>query len=376
MSDLKIQTELEEENLTMADLMAEVDKTMARIYRGDIKKATVIAIEEKGLILNIGYHADAVMNFSEYSADAVDKSTISIGDEFKVTVLKLDDGEGNVVVSKKRADNEKSYEEIEQMFKNKQVITVRLKEVTKGGLITNIKGVRAFIPGSQITDTYVEDLKTYVGKDVEVQIIEFEPRQRKLILSGKAIAKQKRIERRKDRLTQLKENEKYIGTVTKLMNYGAFVDLDGVEGLVHNSDLSWQRIKHPSDVVKEGEKVEVTIISINAENGKIALAIKDRDNDPWQLAINNLSEGQVIKGVVTKFMPFGAFVKIFDGVEGLVHISQISTKRINKPEEVLELNQEIEVKVIKIDKQDKKISLSITAVAEQVDDELKKTYMA
>lgn len=376
MSNLIIQNEVDEENLTMADLMSEVDKTMTKIYRGEVKKATVIAIEENGLVLNIGYHTEAVMSWNEYSNGVFDKSEVHVGDEFKVTILKLADDDGNVVVSKKRADNEKSYDEIEKLFKNKEVITVKLKEVTKGGLITNIKGVRAFIPGSQITDTYVEDLKTYVGKDIDVQIIEFEPRNRKLILSGKSLAKQKRVERRKERITQIKEGEKYIGTVTKLMNYGAFVDLDGVEGLVHNSDLSWQRIKHPSEVVKEGDKVEVTVISINPENNKIALSLKDRDKDPWQIAMTELEEGQVVKGVVTKFMPFGVFVRIADGIEGLVHISQISTKRINKPEEVLELNQEVEVKIIKIDKQDKKISLSITAVSEQVDDELKKTYMA
>ncbi|OON97345.1 MAG: 30S ribosomal protein S1 [Candidatus Epulonipiscioides saccharophilum] len=365
-----------EDDLTMADLMSEVDKTMAKIYRGDIRKATVQAIEENGIIASIGYHTDAYLPWKEYSSGEFNKADVKIGDEFNVSILRLDDGDGNVLVSKRKVENEKSYDEIEKMFKNKEVVTVKLKDVIKGGLTTSIKGVRAFIPGSQITDTYVEDLKSYVGKSIDVQIIEFVPQKRKLIVSGRAIAKQRRFEKKQERLAQLEEGKKYPGKVTKLMNYGAFVDLDGVEGLIHNSDLSWARIRHPKDVVHEGQEVEVTVLSIDKESGKIALALKDINNDPWQTAVANLEEGQLVKGIVTKFALFGAFVRLMDGVEGLIHISQISKKRISKPQDVLESGQEVEVKIIKIDKAERRISLSLIAALDEVDPETKKIYMS
>ncbi len=349
----------EEENLTMADLMPEVDKSMIKIRRGQIKKATVISVEDSEIIANIGYQADAILPWKEYGVDTVDKSEVKIGDEFNVKILRVDDGDGNVLVSKRGADSEVSNEEITKMFKDKEVISVKIKDVTKGGLITSVKGARAFIPGSQVTDTYVEDLSHYVGKTIDVNIIEFEPNQRKLILSGKQLARARRSKEREARLSQLNEGDKCQGVVTKLMPYGAFVSLDGVEGLVHNSDLSWTRIKHPSDVVKEGDKVEVTILAVNKEDGKVSLAIKDINGDPWQVNASNIEEGQVLSGTVIKFMPFGAFVRLESGLEGLVHISQICSKRINKPEDVLTLEQNVDVKVTKIDKEGKKISLSI-----------------
>ncbi|WP_029488109.1 30S ribosomal protein S1 [Candidatus Epulonipiscium viviparus] len=368
--------EVIEDDLTMADFMSEVDKTMAKIHRGDIRKATVQVVEENGIIASIGYHTDAYLPWREYSNREFDKSEVKIGDEFNVSILRLDDGDGNVLISKKKVENEKSYDDIEKMFKNKEIVTVKLKDVIKGGLTTSIKGVRAFIPGSQITDTYVEDLHSYVGKSIDVQIIEFVPQKRKLIVSGKALAKQRRLEKRQARLDQLQEGEKYIGKITKLMNYGAFVDLDGIEGLIHNSDLSWSRIKHPKDIVQEGQEVEVSIISIDRENGKIALALKDINNDPWENTVANLEEGQLVKGIVTRFALFGAFVRIADGVEGLIHISQISTPRPTKPQDVLTSGQEVEVKIIKIDKAEKRISLSLIAALDEIDPETKKMYMA
>ncbi|OON91311.1 MAG: 30S ribosomal protein S1 [Epulopiscium sp. Nele67-Bin002] len=368
-------TVIDNKEETMADYMQEVDKSMANIHKGEVKKATVIAIADDCIIANIGYRADAILPWSEYSIEDFDRSEVNVGDEFFVTITKKEDKDGNVVVSKRGAEKAKAYEQIEELYKNQEVVSVKIEKVTKGGLLASIKGERAFIPGSQITDTYVENLASYVGQSVDVQVIEFDPSKRKLILSGKSIAKQKRASKRQERINELVEGQKYSGTITKLMNYGAFVDLDGVEGLVHNTDLSWTRVKHPSDVVKEGDKVEVTVLSVNPENGKISLALNDVDQDPWQVVAVNIEEGSVVDGTVTKFMPFGAFVKIADGVEGLVHISQICKKRITKPEEVLELNQPIKAKVTKMDREAKKISLSITALDLEVDENMKK-YMS
>ncbi|MGL4735857.1 MAG: 30S ribosomal protein S1 [Cellulosilyticaceae bacterium] len=363
---------MDENNLTMADLMAEVDLTMKRIRKGDIKKAKVVSVEDSGVVANINYHADALIPWSEYAYEEVSKEDVQIGDEFEVLVLSVDDGDGNVLVSKRRAELETSYENIAKMFANHAQFAVKVKEVVKGGLTTSVQGVRAFIPASQISHTFVDDLTKYVGQTVEVEIIEFDPSKRKLVLSGRAISKAKADEAKAERLAAIVEGEKYTGTITKLMPYGAFVNIGGVEGLVRNADLSWVRIKHPSDVVKEGQQVDVTVLSV--EDGKIALRMKDITMDPWYLETANLEKGQILMGKVTKFMNFGAFVAISENVEGLVHISQITDRRISKPDEALELGQEVKVKVVSIDKESKRVSLSINAAQEVVEENIEQ-YM-
>lgn len=358
---------MEDNNLTMADFMDEIEKSMVRIRKGDIKTAKVVSIEDAGLITNIGSHADAIVPWNEYSYEEVKMEDVQVGDTFDVLVLNTDDGDGNIIVSKKRAEAEVALENIEQLYKNHEHFVVKVKEVVKGGVIANLQGMRAFIPGSQITDVYVEDLNEFVGKEIEVEIIEFNPKNKKLVLSGKAIAKAKTQQAKKERFDSIREGEKYTGTVTKLMPYGAFVNIGGVEGLVHNTDLSWTRIKHPSDVVKEGDKLNVTVLSIDKEKGKIALGAKDVAMDPWFLETANLEKGQVVKGKVVKFMNFGAFVSLSENVEGLLHVSQITEKRISKPEEALEIGQEVKVKITQLDKVNKKIGLSMTEVEEEID---------
>lgn len=358
---------MEDNNLTMADFMDEIEKSMVRIRKDDIKTAKVVSIEDAGLITNIGSHADAIVPWNEYSYEEVKMEDVQVGDTFDVLVLNTDDGDGNIIVSKKRAEAEVALENIEQLYKNHEHFVVKVKEVVKGGVIANLQGMRAFIPGSQITDVYVEDLNEFVGKEIEVEIIEFNPKNKKLVLSGKAIAKAKTQQAKKERFDSIIEGEKYTGTVTKLMPYGAFVNIGGVEGLVHNTDLSWTRIKHPSDVVKEGDKLNVTVLSIDKEKGKIALGAKDVAMDPWFLETANLEKGQVVKGKVVKFMNFGAFVSLSENVEGLLHVSQITEKRISKPEEALEIGQEVKVKITQLDKVNKKIGLSMTEVEEEID---------
>lgn len=365
-----------EENLTMADLMAEVDKSMTRIYRGQVLPATVAFVSEQGVIVDIGYQADGLIPWSEVSVEEVDPAMIKEGDTFKVTVMKIDDGEGNVIVSKRRAEEQLVLDEIEALYKEKKVINVRVKEVVKGGVVAPFKGIRAFIPGSQLTNTYVEDLSAFVGKELSVEIIEFVPKNRKLVLSGKRLAMEAAKMAKAEKLASLEEGQKLQGKVTKLMPYGAFIDLGGVEGLVHNNDLSWVRIKHPSDVVKEGDKVDVVVLSVDKENGKIALSLKDMTTDPWLVETAGLEVGQVVSAEITRFASFGAFAKLVDSnVEGLIHISQISDKRINKAEEALELGQKVQVKIVTLDKEAKKIGLSMKEVAADVSDDMKK-YMS
>ncbi len=361
---------MDEQNLTMADLMAEIDKSMTRIYRGDILKAKVVVVQEEGVVVNIGYHADGLIPWNEFSYDDIDKNSIKVGDEFEVAVLKVDDGEGNVLVSKRRAEAETALEDVQELFNKKEKFTVRIKDVVKGGVVAPVKGLRAFIPGSQISNTYVEDLSQYVGQEIEVEIIELDPKTKKIVLSGKKIAAKRAEEAKKQKLAELVEGEKYTGVVTKLMPYGVFVNLGGVDGLIHNNDLSWVRIKHPSDVVKEGQTVEVTLLALDKATGKISLRLKDINMDPWYLETVNLEKDQMVDVTITRFTHFGAFAKISDNVEGLIHISQISDKRIQKPEEVLEIGQQVKAKILGIDKEAKKISLSLKEVEEKADPEI------
>ncbi len=378
---------MEESNLTMADLMEEIDKSMSRIYRGDIVNAKVVLVQDEGIVLNIGYHTDALLPWNEYSYDECLKDDVIIGSEFEVKILKVDDGEGNVLVSKRRAEAETALEDVKEIYEKKQIIGVKIKEDVKGGAIAILKGLRAFIPASHISHTYVEDIKAYVGKEIEVEIIEFDPKTKKIVLSAKRLAKEKFEKERKEnyekqqalkasRLEELVEGNKYKGIVTKLMPYGAFVNIGGIEGLIHNIDLSWVKIKHPKDVVEEGQEIEVTVMDIDKEKGKVALRLKDIALDPWLLDITQFEVGQVINGKVTRLVDFGAFISLSDNVEGLVHISQISDKRISKPNEVLELGQEVKVKILDIDKQNKKVSLSIKAVEEDLNKEDVEKYIS
>lgn len=359
---------MEESNLTMADLMAEVDKSMARIYRGQVLEATVILVQEKGVSVNIGSQKDGFIPWEEMSFEEVDKAAVKEGDKFSVVVVKIDDEE--VIVSKKRAEVQETLDEVQKMFDTKEVLTVHVKEVVKGGVVAPFKGLRGFIPGSQISHTYVEDLNAYVGKDVEVEIIEFDPKAKKLVFSAKRLSAEKAKSAKAEKLATLVAGEKVTGTVTKLMPYGAFVDLGGIEGLVHNNELSWTRIKHPSDVVKEGDKVDVLISSVDAETGKIALSLKDITVNPWVLETANLENDQVVEATITRFASFGAFAKISEHVEGLIHISQISEKRINKAEEVLEIGQVVKARIVNIDKEAKKIGLTLKDVEAQMNDDM------
>ncbi len=364
-----------EENLTMADLMAEVDKSMTRIYRGQVLPAKVAFVGEQGVIVNIGYHADGIIPWGEVSYDEIDRTSIKEDDTFDVYVIKVDDGDGNVLVSKRRAEAETALGEIQAMLDSKETFTVRIKEVVKGGVIAPLKGLRAFIPGSQLTNTYVSDLADFVGKEVEVEIIEFVPKTKKIVLSGKRIAAAKAGAAKAEKLSALSEGDKVAGTVTKLMPYGAFVNLGGVEGLVHNTDLSWVRIKHPSDVVKEGDKVDVVILSVDKETGKVALSLKDMTTDPWALAAANFAVGDVVPVTITRFATFGAFAKLAEGLEGLIHISQISEKRIGKPEEALEIGQQVNAKIVTMDKESKKIGLSLKELEVAAEAEEMKEFM-
>lgn len=363
---------MEENNVTMEMLMEEVDKNMTRIHTGDILEGKVVSVEDSGVIVNIGYHADGIIPKNELSNDPnIDPKTIvSPGDVIDVEVLKVDDGEGNVLLSKKSAEAQVAWEDIEEAHKNNSVVELTITEAVKGGVVGYLKGIRAFIPASQLSDRYVEDINSFVGQKVRAEIIEFDRGKKKLVLSSRRLAKEEREAAKQEIIANLKEGDKKTGTVVKLMPFGAFVDIGGVQGLLHNQDLSWTRVKHPSEILSEGQEIEVTVLKVDKEAGKVGLGLKDITQDPWVVNTANLTKGSVVEGTVTRLVDFGAFVKLTNDVEGLVHISQISDKRISKPSEVLEVEQKVKVKILEIDTKAKKISLSIKEAEDMFDESL------
>ncbi len=365
-----------EDNVTMEDAMEEIDKNMVSINTGDILEGKVISVDADGVRVDIGYHAEGIIQIQELSSmkDVKPEDVVSPEDVINVEVLKLDDGEGNVLLSKKRADGLVAWDDIEKDHKDGTVVEVTVSEAVKGGVVADHNGIRAFIPASQLSDRYVEDISTFVGKKIKAEIIEFDKSKNKLVLSSRRLAKVESDAAKKVAIDNLKEGQVKKGTVIKLMPFGAFVDIGDVQGLLHNSDLSWTRVKHPSEVIKEGQEIEVTVLKVDRESGKVGLGFKDMSLDPWTVNAEKLKKGSIVEGVITRLVDFGAFVRIADQVEGLVHISQISENRIGKPSDVLEERETIKVKILDINKESKKISLSIKEVQNEFDAELVKQY--
>lgn len=359
---------------SMKEFMEDIESSMKSIRRGEIVKGKIISVTEKGAIVNIGYMSDGILSKGEVVENEEDNlmDVLKENEEIYVYVLDMNDGEGNVILSKKAADKIKSWDELEKIFEEKADIETTVKEVVKGGVVTYIKGIRAFIPASQLSLSYVEDLKSFVGKTLTVKVIEFNKDKEKVVLSRKVIEKVEAENKKQQLLNSLKPGEKRSGVVSRLAKFGAFVDLGGVDGLIHVSELSWKRVNNPADVVSVGDKVEVYILSVDKESNKIALALKDVNENPWKSIGDKFKIGDVVDGEVSKLASFGAFVGIQPGVEGLVHISEISEERIVKPSDVLNLGDRVRVKILDIDNKENRISLSIKDAIERPKEDLDK----
>lgn len=352
-----------EENITsMEDLLKDYD--VKRLNRGDIIKGKVIEVNDKEASVNINYAFDGIITKEEISVDEKDpRDVLREGDEIDVYVISPNDGDGYVELSLIRALEIKEKEDIEKSYKEEKIITVKVKEEIKGGLIAYYGSVRVFIPGSLASRERV-DLSTLVGKELQVKITEVDFRNNKIVASRRVIEEEEYNKNKKAVWNSLKEGEKRSGVVKKLVKYGAFVDIGGAEGLIHLSDLSWERVNRPEEVVKEGDKVEVFIGTVDKEKERLSLILKDVTKEPWAVHADDIKEGDIIEGKVVRFMSFGAFIELFDGVEGLVHITEITDENIAKPSDVLELNQKVKVKVLSVNKEERKIALSIKDAVE------------
>lgn len=347
---------------SMGDFLKDYD--VKKLNRGEILKGRVIEVNDKEVSVNINYAFDGLISKEELSADGRDpREVVKKDDEIDVYVLSPNDGEGYVELSLVRVLAIKEKEDIKEAFKQQKNITVKVKEETKGGVIAYYGNIRVFIPGSLASRERIE-LSTLIGKDLEIKITELDFNNNKVVGSRRVIEEEEYNKNKKAIWDTLKEGEKREGIVKKLVKFGAFVDIGGVEGLIHLSDLSWERVNKAEDVVKEGDKVEVFIGSIDKEKERLSLILKDVAKEPWTIHGGNIKEGDIIEGKVVRLTSFGAFVELFDGIEGLVHISEITDEHITKPADVLELNQSVKVKVLNFDKEQKKIALSIKDTVE------------
>ena len=346
-----------EEELSFQELL---DQSLVSLHTGDIVKGTVISVSGEEVNVNLGYKSDGIIPKGEYSSDpnAVPSKELQPGDEIEVFVVRVNDGDGNVLLSKKRIETQKGMEEIQTAFNEGTPVTGKVTEVVKGGIIAVVNGVRVFIPSSQVSNRYIEDLSVFKGEDLTFNIIEFDRAKRRIIGGRKALI-EKEIEAKKAALfASIEAGQKIEGTVSRITDFGAFVDLGGVDGLIHISEMSWGRITNPRDVLKEGDKVTAVVLDVDKEKGKISLSLKDIDSNPWNTAAEKYAVGNIVEGKVVRMVPFGAFIELEPGVDGLVHISQIAEKHVVKPEDELNAGEIIKVKVLEVTPEQKKISLS------------------
>jgi small subunit ribosomal protein S1 len=342
-----------------------IDATMVQVEDGQMVNGRVVKIDRDEVLLDIGYKSEGVIPSRELSIrnDVDPNEIVSIGDEIEALVLTKEDKEGRLVLSKKRAQYERAWGTIEDIKERDGVVRGPVIEVVKGGLILDI-GLRGFLPASLVELRRVRDLQPYVGKSLEAKIIELDKNRNNVVLSRRAWLEETQKEQRDEFLANLKPGEVRAGVVSSVVNFGAFVDLGGMDGLIHVSELSWKHVDHPGSVVQVGDEVSVQVLDVDLDRERISLSLKATQQDPWQEFAGSHRVGELVYGRVTKLVPFGAFVQVGDGIEGLVHISEMSAHHVDLPEQVVTPGEELWVKIIDLDLQRRRISLSIKQAAE------------
>jgi small subunit ribosomal protein S1 len=345
---------------SVEELLAAVDGTIKPFNDGDIVEGTIVKVDRDEVLLDIGYKTEGVIPSRELSIkhDVDPNEVVSVGDEIEALVLQKEDKEGRLILSKKRAQYERAWGTIEEKKDNDEVVEGTVIEVVKGGLILDI-GLRGFLPASLVEMRRVRDLQPYVGKTLEAKIIELDKNRNNVVLSRRAWLEQTQSEVRSEFLNKLAKGQVRTGVVSSIVNFGAFVDLGGVDGLVHVSELSWKHIDHPSEVVEVGQEVTVEVLDIDLDRERVSLSLKATQEDPWRHFARTHQIGQVVPGKVTKLVPFGSFVRVQDGIEGLVHISELAERHVEIPEQVVNVGDDLMVRVIDIDLERRRISLSL-----------------
>lgn len=337
------------------------ENSIVTIQTGNIVKGRIIGYNNSEVYVDLGFKSDGIISMDEFLDDPDFKAeeSLKIGEEIDVFVIRVNDGEGNVLLSKKRVDAAKNMEKLEEAFENKTPVKGKITDIVNGGAIANVGGIKVFIPASQVSDRYVKDLKEFLKQVVTLRIIEFNKQKKRIVGSQRVILEETKAKNASNVWDNIEVGKKYTGTVKSLTDFGAFVDIGGVDGLIHVSELSWTKIKHPSDVLKIGDSVEVTVLEADKDKKRISLGYRKTKDDPWFNAEEKYKVGEVVKGKVARLVPFGAFIELDSGVDGLVHISNIAHARIAKPSDVLKVGQEVEAKIIEVNVEAKKIALSI-----------------
>jgi small subunit ribosomal protein S1 len=366
-----------EDDLAGSSLEDAMTGTIVEFEDGDLVQGTVVKIDRDEVLLDIGFKSEGVIPVRELSIrNDVDPSEIvSLGEEVEALVLQKEDKEGRLVLSKKRAQYERAWGTIEKLKEANEMVSGPVIEVVKGGLIVDI-GLRGFLPASLVELRRVRELQPYVGKTIEAKIIELDRNRNNVVLSRRAWLEETQKEQRGEFLVNLKPGERRRGVVSSVVNFGAFVDLGGMDGLVHVSELSWKHVDHPSSVVSVGDEIDVEVLDVDLSKERISLSLKATQSDPWQDFANSHQVGELVYGRITKLVPFGSFVQVGDGIEGLVHISEMAAHHVDLPEQVVTPGEELWVKIIDIDLQRRRISLSIKQAAEggEVSEEYREAF--
>jgi len=351
----------EQENQEFADLL---DSSLVTLHTGQVVKGTIISVTNNEISVNLGYKSDGIITKAELTDEDIDmKAMYKPGDEIESLVVRVNDGDGNVLLSRKRIDDLKKFDVIEELFNSKEIVTGKIVEIVKGGLMARIKGVKIFVPSSQIASRFTEDLSQFKGQELDFQILEFNREKRRMVAGRKDLARKQEDSKKEAALSRLAVDMDVEGIISRVVAFGVFVDLGDIDGLIHISELGWTRNKKSS--MKVGDKVSARVISVDREKHKIGLSVKALLGNPWDGIEQRYTVDSVVEGKVVRLVDFGAFIELEADIDGLVHISEISHTRVAKAENVLKVGEIVKVKVMKVDVEAKKISLSIKALEEK-----------
>jgi small subunit ribosomal protein S1 len=345
------------------EIIPNYDMTLTNFSEGDIVTGKVVRIDKDEVLVDIGYKSEGVIPVNELSIrkNVNTSEEVALDEEIDALVMTKEDADGRLILSKKRAKFEKAWKRIEGAFESGEPVTGTVIEVVKGGLILDL-GVRGFLPASLVDIRRVQDLQEYVGQELNCRVIEMNRNRNNVVLSRRAVLEEERKEVRQQIIDDLNVGDIVEGTISNIVDFGAFVDLDGIDGLIHISELSWTHINHPSEVLQVNQKVKVKVLDIDRDRQRISLGLKQTQEDPWQKIVARHKVGDVVEGRVTKIVAFGAFVEIYEGIEGLVHISELANRHVERPDEVVSVGQQVNVKIIEVDSERRRLSLSIKRV--------------
>ena len=367
MTEIKNTSVIDFEDISDDQMNAMIDGSLTNFDEGDLVQGEIVKLEHDEVLVDIGFKSEGVIPVRELSIrkDIDPADVVSLGDKIEALVLQKEDKDGRLILSKRRAEYERAWNNIEEKHKNGETVVGEVIEVVKGGLILDI-GLRGFLPASLVDLRRVKDLDMYLGTELEARVIEMDRNRNNVVLSRRVLLEEGRKNERAEILAKLTKGMRLHGTVSSIVDFGAFVDLGGIDGLVHISELSWNHVNHPSEVVKVGQEVEVEVLDVDLSRERISLGLKQTTEDPWVKLVEQFPVGSIADGTVTKIVPFGAFIALGAGIEGLVHISEMAGRHIEIPAQVCKVGDTVKVKIMEVNPERRRISLSMKAAAEEL----------